>query len=483
MSITATRVGYGSVATDAQVVATLAEAPAELRARYLADDCLLRRRRLLIAIFLAIVLVPGGLSLDLMLHPEELTVLSAIRAVNIVLLLALLPLLRRSSSQGRLQVLGGVWAMSINGSLAAMVLVTGGPHSTYWAGMNLVLLGLGVMLPVTRSESLTICLLSIAAYVLACLPGLVAEPTAAASVLGNNLFFLLATTAICVVAGHVASRARFHDFALRHALDARNAELQTTLDQLRRTEAQLIQSEKMNAIGSLAAGLLHEVNNPLNFTLTAVQLLREAADPGDELLVDSLSDIDQGMGRIRDIVTGLRSFAYPEEGAIDQVCDLADLVELARKFTAHELRGVELRVELDPHQRVLASKNHIVQVLVNLLTNAHKAVTAIADQRQPEILIRSRVADDRVLVQVVDNGTGIPAALRDRIFEPFFTTREVGEGMGMGLSICHTIVANHGGRIEVGDNHPQGTILTFDLALSGRSSTALASQSQSEESS
>jgi len=252
---------------------------------------------------------------------------------------------------------------------------------------------------------------------------------------------------------------------LESELEHTNESLRQTLDELRRTQSQLVQSEKLNALGRLAAGLLHEINNPLNYTLTALQLLK--GDPevaADEVKQEIVADIDEGMQRIRAIVGDLRSFAYPTGVQVEEECDLNTAVDAALRFTVHELKGIRVERALPEPAMVLASNSHLTQVLINLLTNAAKAIAAARDSGGV-IRIRAGVDGDRMRVVVADNGIGMDEDTRKRIFDPFFTTRDVGEGMGLGLSICHTIIANHRGMLAASSRPGEGSELVFDLGL------------------
>jgi signal transduction histidine kinase len=250
---------------------------------------------------------------------------------------------------------------------------------------------------------------------------------------------------------------------LQRDLAERNAELETTLARLRAAEAQLVQSEKMNALGSLAAGLLHEINNPLNYCLTAVRLARDLTTGGGDL-AEMLDDIRHGMDRIKDIVSALRDFAYPDTAAGQVPTRLGGILDTARRFTAHEMKDVEVVVDLAA-DRVVCAPTHVSQVLVNLLTNAGKAIAACTDGRRGRITVASRMDNGRTIVTVTDNGIGIPADRIHRIFDPFYTTSEVGRGLGLGLSICHTIITQHGGQITATSEVGVGTTIRFDLPL------------------
>lgn len=252
---------------------------------------------------------------------------------------------------------------------------------------------------------------------------------------------------------------------LERELQQRNDELQSTLDELTMTQNHLIHSEKLNALGRLSAGLLHEINNPLNYTLTALDVVKnDPAVTSDEELKDIFSDIDEGLQRIHGIVSELRAFAYPSKGE-QQIFDLFKAIQGSIQMVAHERHDIAVHNEVDEELRVIGSRNHISQVLMNLLTNAFKAVHVVTNERSGEIRIRAEETEGRVYITVRDNGNGIPADTLERIFDPFYTTRDVGEGMGMGLSVCQTIIRNHGGELRVRSEEGAWTEFTFDLPV------------------
>ncbi len=271
---------------------------------------------------------------------------------------------------------------------------------------------------------------------------------------------------------------------LEKDLQTHNLELADALTNLKAAESKLLHSEKLSAIGSLAAGLLHEVNNPLNYTLTAAQILkRDPTVKGDEDMAEMVDDIIEGMDRIKAIVKDLHTFAYPEEVDKEQAFVLASAVQSAMRFTASEKGAVRIIVNIPDQLEVMGSNSHIVQVLVNLITNAIKAVQHKEDARIDITAELMQAIDEhststatpptsqapRVKISMRDNGMGIKPEDLSRIFEPFYTTRDVGEGLGMGLSICHTIIENHSGSMKVESELGKFTEFSFDLALANHS--------------
>ncbi len=231
------------------------------------------------------------------------------------------------------------------------------------------------------------------------------------------------------------------------------------LDKVR--QSQLAHTEKMAAVGTLAAGVAHEVNNPLGGVLTCIDNMR--ADPDDrEMRERYLELIHDGVKRIERTVANLLNFSrqrglHLEPTSINH--SLRHVVELA----AYQLRkgGVEVRLELDSAEpRVMADHFQMEQLFLNLVLNALQAMPGGGD-----LALRTYRQDAVVVAEVRDTGSGIPEAIRERIFDPFFTTREVGEGTGLGLAVSDSIVAGHGGRIEVESQVGKGTVFRVSLPL------------------
>lgn len=246
-----------------------------------------------------------------------------------------------------------------------------------------------------------------------------------------------------------------------------NTTLKQTLTELKETQTQLIQSEKTNALEYLSAGILHEINNPLNYTLTALQLARNIPEANEsEMLTEILEDMNEGMCRIKDIVTDLQTFAHPSSVEKQTAFKLASAIKTALNFTSQDANSVKFTDNSNKEARVIGSKNHIVQVLINLITNALKAIRTVEGIRKGEILISSSVKDNRLTLSIRDNGTGIAQEILEKIFDPFFTTRDVGEGMGLGLSVSQTIIKSHNGKLRAQSVAGEWTEFSFDLELS-----------------
>ncbi|HUA67214.1 MAG TPA: ATP-binding protein [Candidatus Saccharimonadales bacterium] len=243
-----------------------------------------------------------------------------------------------------------------------------------------------------------------------------------------------------------------HDF--QRKLSKQNESLSDTIEQLKETELQLVQSEKLASLGRMSAGIIHEINNPLNFATTGLFALRNKSKqlaPAERREYEEiLNDVEEGMKRVRNIVSDLRMFTHPEGGPTEPV-DVAEAVNTSLRFLSGEWKDkVQVEVKVAPGQTVLANRNKLIHVLVNLLQNSLDAMRQKDfTNEKPAISIQGRTEDDRSFIAIRDNGPGIEQKHLNKIFDPFFTTKDVGEGMGLGLSICHRIVQGFDGRISV----------------------------------
>lgn len=267
---------------------------------------------------------------------------------------------------------------------------------------------------------------------------------------------------------HVRLSNLVESFQLQRKLSRQKMILEATLDQLKETELHLIQSEKLASLGRLSAGIIHEINNPLNYVKTALYVLRQKGNSlsaADRIEFDDIvKDVEEGINRVRNIVTDLRTFTHPHVGQFEEV-DLEKVVALSLRFLSSEWKGqVQVDNQIAPCLTVWGNQNRIVQVLVNLLQNSLDALKRKQfTVDKPLITLSSRLEGESILLIVRDNGEGIATKHLGKIFDPFFSTREVGEGMGLGLSICYRIMEEHQGRILV--NSEAGQFCEFTLAF------------------
>ena len=258
-------------------------------------------------------------------------------------------------------------------------------------------------------------------------------------------------------------------------------QLRTTHEALKRTQQQLIHSEKMASLGRLVAGVAHELNNPISFVLGNVFAMKRygerlqhyldsihtedcnptmCRDMRKELRIDRiLEDLGpliegtiEGAERTREIVDGLKRFSVMEQEE-DRPFNLTEVANQAVHWVT-KAAGAEFKVHtrLPETLPVMGTVGHLQQVFINLVQNALDATVGVAE---PRLEIAGEIDDEWIEVRVHDNGPGIPAAHLGNIFDPFFTTKPPGEGTGLGLSISYGIVERHGGTLEVA-NHPDG---------------------------
>ncbi len=281
----------------------------------------------------------------------------------------------------------------------------------------------------------------------------------------------------------------------------RNVELEQAHAALKSAQAQLVQSEKLASVGQLAAGVAHEINNPIGFIMSNLGSLKSYTDvmhklidgyrdyarnvqeesPRPEILQamktledeediefvledigDLLHDSIEGSKRVKDIVQGLKSFSRVDDA---QMCeeDLHAGIESTLKVVDNEIKyKCEVVKEFGELPPVLCNLAQLNQVFMNLIVNAAQAIDS-----QGTLRIKTAVEGDLAVLRFRDTGSGIPSDKIGSIFDPFFTTKPVGSGTGLGLSISFGIVQDHGGTIEVESEEGVGTEFTIRLPISG----------------
>ncbi len=281
-------------------------------------------------------------------------------------------------------------------------------------------------------------------------------------------------------------------------------ELEATVAQLQRTQAQIIQSEKMASIGQLAAGVAHEINNPTAYVSSNLKTLAEYQEQLGELLetheallaglesgpaADCLppevkervaearqmaATIDleflcedfpqviaesrEGVERIRKIVADLKDFAHPGDESFREA-DINQGLDSTINIVWNEIKyKAELTKDYETLPSVVCNVQQLNQVFMNLLVNAAQAI-----EKDGLIQVCTRHRDGWVVVTISDNGCGIPEEIRNRVFDPFFTTKEIGKGTGLGLSLAYSIIEKHEGTIAVESREGEGTTFTIRL--------------------
>ena len=248
-------------------------------------------------------------------------------------------------------------------------------------------------------------------------------------------------------------------------LRAKTERLEKSIEDLKESELKLLQSEKMRSIADLSAGLLHEVNNPVNFSLMAVKVLKRRSDLHPDVS-EAVNDIGDGVKRISDIISDLRSFAHPETNRQVTAVDLPGAIRTAKRFAAGELDGIELAIEDegDLSIAILGSRSQMVQLFLNLIVNAKNAIADSSVSSPGVVKISALRRQDELLVSVMDNGPGMTQEQLERFDEPFFSTNHE-RGLGLGVPICKSIVSNHGGEMQIESQLGIGTTVHFTLPI------------------
>ncbi|MGZ6123603.1 MAG: ATP-binding protein [Myxococcales bacterium] len=241
-------------------------------------------------------------------------------------------------------------------------------------------------------------------------------------------------------------------------LRAQARQIRESLEQLKKAETSLVQSEKMVALGRMVAGVAHEMNNPLHFLRGNLSLLRRHL-PGDGAASPLLADIEESLERMTAITRQLLLFGRKQAGEGTGVVKLSEVVVLALKMMAPQVpRGVRIVQEIDG-EAVRANPQDLFQVILNIVHNAVQAV----DPEVGEVRIAAARAGDRIELSVIDNGCGISKENLAHIFEPFFTTKPPGSGTGLGLSIVQELIAAQQGTVRVESEPGRGTTVAVSL--------------------
>ncbi|MBL7877768.1 MAG: hypothetical protein JNL53_19035 [Cyclobacteriaceae bacterium] len=302
--------------------------------------------------------------------------------------------------------------------------------------------------------------------------------------------------------------ARYEDF---NKLESAKEQIEKTLTDLKQTQAQLIQSEKMASLGELTAGIAHEIQNPLNFvnnfsevnteliTELKVERSKVESERDKELEEELLTDIFQNLEKINhhgkragDIVKGMLQHSRSSSG-VKESTNINTLADEYLRLAYHGLRAKDksfnatMKTEFDESiGNINIIPQDIGRVILNLITNAFYAVNekynaessklkaegekssyakASENKYEPTVSVSTRKEGNKVLISVKDNGSGIPEHIKEKIFQPFFTTKPTGQGTGLGLSLSYDIVKAHGGELRVGTKENEGSVFIIQLPI------------------
>jgi two-component system, NtrC family, sensor kinase len=282
-----------------------------------------------------------------------------------------------------------------------------------------------------------------------------------------------------------------------------NETLQNAYNTLSDQKNQLVQQEKLASIGLLAAGVAHEINNPVGFVksnlqtlenytasysavLNAYRNLAEAAEQGVSITehIDKLKDILKatdlehiaqdgvdcikeslsGVERIEEIIVNLSDFSRSESDDNRVLCDINNLLDNTLKLVWNEIKyNCEIEKDYAELPKIYGRPGQLRQVFVNIIVNAAQAI-----ESKGALKIVTRTGNDKVIIEFIDNGPGLDEETSAKLFDPFYTTKEVGSGTGLGLSVSHGIVANHHGSLTAKNNEGKGACFTVSLPFEMR---------------
>jgi len=241
-------------------------------------------------------------------------------------------------------------------------------------------------------------------------------------------------------------------------------------------ESQLIQASKMATLGTMASGIAHEINQPLNVIQVCsdyfMKMIKKGETIDEEDFYAMAEEIERNVQRAAQTITHMKDFSRQSEVESDQLNINRPITDVF-KILGQQLRihGIDVTMDLaDDLPPIVADHNRLEQVFINLVTNARDALDEKEAQSDGQdwnkiLKIKSCVEDDHVVVTVYDNGIGIPEDIRDKVFEPFFTTKDVGKGTGLGMSISYGIIKDYSGTIDVESNPGNGTTFTITFPI------------------
>jgi len=443
-------------------------------------------RHLKIGCWLVILLMPAGLLVDCFVYPNNLGEFFALRATSSGFgFLGLLALHSRFKDRYHFWL---CLFVGLNPAffMCCMIYAADGANSTYYAALNLLLLGVSFIVRWSVDLSLTVSLCVIGMYIVACTLHGPADNISLGDWV-NNLYFLVVTAVFVVISGWTQRSLRLREFMLNFELDQNKRQLEVTNDKLseqnlaleqankeiQETQIQLVQAEKMSSLGRFSAGLMHDILNPLNYARTGLFVLRRKHRKlPAELQTEAeaiANDVEDGLRRVNEIVSDLRTFTHPG-GQVTEEMDLAELFKISLRMVSSALneQHITLNLDLAPGQKIWVGRNPFIAVLVNLLENSIDALgeKQFAGEDGPRIDISSRAEGDRCRLTIRDNGPGIAPQNLAKVFDPFFTTKEIGKGTGLGLSICFGIVRDYGGAIAAASEPGRYCEFTLDLPAS-----------------
>lgn len=286
--------------------------------------------------------------------------------------------------------------------------------------------------------------------------------------------------ALVVLSDDTERQLMLRDLVAKHqSMEQAYQELERLHSEVKSTQEKMSQASKLVALGELAAGMSHELNQPLTgirgFAQELHDIVKNVKKPRRKQLVELSFDVIENADKMAALLSHLRDFARKEKNHFETSKKKNEAVPVAKTIgnalkllqKQFESQNIELDVQVDPNNlTVLAQMHPLEQVLINLLANSRDAILERQETHKNfkgRIKLTAKGHDDSVLIKVEDNGGGVPENIRPRIFDPFFSTKEQGKGLGLGLSISYGIVHNFGGELTLAESNSEGSIFLLKL--------------------
>ncbi len=433
----------------------------------------LLNRAVAIGALLAVILVPIFGILDLVLKNHILCTFLAIRISVTLISLAVYFLAKTPYGEKQPYVLGAFLTLVVGGSIALMCYLDQGPVDPYYAGINLPLLGFGILLPLKMAEAIFVFVLIWLSYFI---PNLLLLQAYETKMFISNNFFILSTIIISLASSQFHLFQRKTQWYTHQKLQLAHQKIQNQTKDLRKTVKErtkrLLQSERLAVVGQLAGGIAHDFNNILTAILGFSQLLLDSL-PAKSPLRNDVNSIAESGERAVDLVKQLLAFSR-RQILSPQIINLNDAIKNVQKMLSRVI-GEDIELTIDEEENlgnIMADPIQIEQIVLNLSVNARDAMpkgghltikTANVSLDKPYCRSHkiSLVHGDYVKMSVSDTGEGMSEDVQAKIFEPFFTTKKKGKGTGLGLSTVFGIVKQTQGDITVSSKKGKGTTINI----------------------
>lgn len=430
-----------------------------LAERFVEEDRVMTLRNARIGCWFVILITPFCSILDILSYPQFFYPFLLLRIATSLLGLALLLSIQGPFGHKYYRLYPALLPLIPSLCICYMIFLSGDPGSHYYAGLSFCMVATSFVFNWTfREIGITLAAI-VLAYLAATIPLIIRNPHQdVTSMYYSNMTFIMLNCVVLMATCFQHYHIRVSEFLARHQTEAQhnqirrqNEELISTIERLRETEAQLGHSDRLASIGRLSAGIIHEINNPLNFVKSALYVLNKktkSMPPQSASTVQEITqDLAEGVDRVVAIVSDLRTFAHPEQRALHPV-ELTAVLRKVERFMSKELNDQQVRFSMhaDPGLCILGDDREVLQVLINLVQNS---IDAMRGRPQPRIVVCAWQDKELIHVSVEDNGIGITQEQISHIFDPFYTTKEAGKGMGLGLSICYRMMQQMEGDIDV----------------------------------